>query len=68
MMVSLQALARLQLLTLGGVLNMKLKKKLSRPARKGINPFTKEPCVFRAKPASKIVKCYPTNSLKEAIN
>merc|ERR1711990_164081 len=37
---------------LGGVLNMKLKKKPARPARKGVNPFTKEPCVFKAKPAS----------------
>merc|ERR1711879_478323 len=53
---------------LGGVLNMKLKKKPARPARKGINPFTKEPCVFKAKPASKTVKCFPMKKLKEAIN
>merc|ERR1712146_782694 len=33
---------------LGGVLNMKLKKKPATPARKGVNPFTKEPCVFKA--------------------
>ena len=30
---------------LGGVLNMKLKKKPAKAARKGVNPFTKEPCV-----------------------
>merc|ERR1712151_782355 len=53
---------------LAGVLNMKLKKKPATPARKGINPFTKEPCVFKAKPASKTVKCYPMKKLKEAIN
>merc|ERR1712226_331660 len=53
---------------LGGVLNMKLKKKPARPARKGVNPFTKEPCVFKAKPASKTVKCFPMKKLKEAIN
>ena len=41
---------------LGGVLNMKLKKKPARPARKGVNPFTTEPCVFKAKPASKTVR------------
>merc|ERR1712137_616332 len=35
-------------------LNLKLKP--ATPARKGINPFTKEPCVFKAKPASKTVK------------
>merc|ERR1719181_510716 len=32
-----------------------LKKKPATPARKGVNPFTKEPCVFKAKPASKTV-------------
>merc|ERR1719454_533840 len=53
---------------LGGILNMKLKKKPARPARKGINPFTKEPCVFKAKPASKPVKCFPMKKLKEAVN
>ena len=40
----------------GGILNMEIKKKLARPARKGVNPFTKEPCVFKAKPASKTVR------------
>merc|ERR1712048_286846 len=40
---------------IGGVFNMKLKKKPAKPARKGVNPFTKEPCVFKAKPASKTV-------------
>merc|ERR1712224_817765 len=53
---------------LGGVLNMKLKKKPAKPARKGVNPFTKEPCVFKAKPASKTVRCLPMKKLKEAIN
>merc|ERR1712178_103673 len=52
----------------GGVLNMKLKKKPAKPARKGINPFTKEPCVFKAKPASKTVRVLPMKKLKEAIN
>merc|ERR1711865_1047155 len=32
---------------------IKLKKKPAKAARKGVNPFTKEPCVFKAKPASK---------------
>merc|ERR1711981_1082464 len=51
-----------------GALNLKLKKKSARPARKGVNPFTKEPCVFKAKPASKTVKVYAMKKLKEAIN
>merc|ERR1719217_1952322 len=37
---------------LAGMLNLKLKKKPATPAKKGINPFTKEPCVFKAKPAT----------------
>merc|ERR1712139_218949 len=40
-----------------GMLNMKLKNKPATKARKGVNPFTKEPCVFKAKPASKTVRC-----------
>merc|ERR1712187_201449 len=53
---------------LGGMINMKLKKKAATPARKGVNPFTKEPCVFNAKPASKTVKAFPMKKLKELIN
>merc|ERR1711988_1038488 len=53
---------------LAGMLNMKLKKKPATPARKGVNPFTKEPCVFKAKPASKTVKVLAMKKLKEAIN
>merc|ERR1711937_238236 len=44
---------------LGGALNLKLKKKPATKARKGVNPFTKEPCVFKAKPASKTVRALP---------
>merc|ERR1712061_918456 len=53
---------------LGGALNLKLKKRPARPARKGVNPFTKEPCVFKAKPASKTVRAFPMKKLKEMIN
>merc|ERR1719235_2187019 len=44
---------------LAGLLNMKLKNKPATKARKGVNPFTKEPCVFKAKPASKTVRVLP---------
>merc|ERR1712124_138347 len=47
---------------LAGMLNMKLKNKPATKAKKGINPFTKEPCVFKAKPASKTVRCLPMKS------
>merc|ERR1719273_2881417 len=49
-----------------GVLNMKLKPAV--PARKGVNPFTKEPCVFKAKPKSQTVKVLPLKKFKESLN
>merc|ERR1719327_1703443 len=51
-----------------GMLNLKLKVKPAAPARKGVNPFTKEPCVFKAKPASKTVRALPMKKLKEMVN
>merc|ERR1712066_603131 len=53
---------------IAGALNLKLKSKPATPARKGVNPFTKEPCVFKAKPASKTVKALPMKKLKELVN
>merc|ERR1711904_228248 len=53
---------------IGNAINLKLKSKPARPARKGVNPFTKEPCVFKAKPASKTVKALPMKKLKEMVN
>merc|ERR1719284_1074068 len=51
-----------------GMLNLKLKTRPARPARKGVNPFTKEPCVFKAKPASKTVRALALKKLKDIIN
>merc|ERR1712226_1363027 len=51
-----------------GALNMKLKKKPAQAARKGVNPFTKEPCVFKAKPASQTVRALPMKKFKELVN
>merc|ERR1711953_364303 len=53
---------------IGPYLNLKLKVKPATPARKGVNPFTKEPCVFKAKPASKTVKVLPMKKLKDLMN
>merc|ERR1712039_601763 len=53
---------------LAGALKLKLKKKPAAPARKGVNPFTKEPCVFKARPGSKTVKAFALAKLKEMIN
>jgi nucleoid DNA-binding protein len=40
-------------------------KKPATKARKGINPFTGEETVFKAKPASTTVKVRPLKKLKE---
>merc|ERR1712182_42728 len=51
-----------------GALNLKLKVKPAAPARKGVNPFTKEPCVFKARPASKTVRALPMKKFKAMVN
>jgi nucleoid DNA-binding protein len=40
----------------------------ARPAREGINPFTKEPTTFAAKPATKVVKARPVKALKDSVS
>ena len=54
--------------TLPGLLKMKVVKKPATKAREGINPFTKEKMVFKAKPASKKVRVLPLKSLKALVN
>src|SRR5580704_4590579 len=43
-------------------------KKPATKARTGINPFTKEPAVFKAKPARKIIKARPVKATKDAVS
>jgi DNA-binding protein HU-beta len=42
-------------------------KKPATQARKGINPFTKEPTIFKAKPARKIIRARPVKAAKDAV-
>ncbi|MGD0839131.1 MAG: HU family DNA-binding protein, partial [Polyangia bacterium] len=42
-------------------------KKPATKARKGINPFTKEETIFKAKPARKVVKGRPVKAVKDAV-
>ena len=42
-------------------------KKPATKARKGINPFTKEPTIFKAKPARKLIKARPVKAAKDAL-
>src|SRR5439155_15318581 len=52
---------------LPGFAKFLVKKRPARPARKGINPFTKEPTTFAAKPASKTVRARPVKAIKDAV-
>jgi nucleoid DNA-binding protein len=52
---------------LPGLIKLVTVKKPAVPAREGINPFTGQPAVFKARPASKVVKARPVKQLKDAI-
>ena len=56
------------LFTLPGLLKMKVVKKPATKAREGVNPFTGEKMMFKAKPASKKVKILALKSLKGMVN
>src|ERR1700694_5860204 len=43
-------------------------KKPATKARSGINPFTKEPTIFKAKAARKIIRARPVKAAKDAVS
>lgn len=51
--------------TIPGLMKITTVKKPAKKARKGINPFTGEEQMFKAKPASIAVKVRPLKKLKE---
>ena len=51
--------------TLPGLAKVVVKKKAATKARKGINPFTGEETMFKAKPASRVIKVRPLKGLKD---
>jgi nucleoid DNA-binding protein len=52
---------------LHGLAKFVVVKKPAKPARDGINPFTKEKQRFAAKPASKGVRARPVKAIKDAV-
>jgi DNA-binding protein HU-beta len=52
---------------LPGLVRMVVVKKPATKERKGVNPFTGEPTVFKAKPARKVIKGRPVKAAKDAI-
>jgi nucleoid DNA-binding protein len=50
-----------------GLLKLQLVTKPATPEREGINPFTKEKTIFKAKPERKVIKPRPVKALKDAV-
>lgn len=50
-----------------GLVKLTTVRKPAVPEREGINPFTKEPTIFKAKPARTVIKPRPLKALKDAI-
>ncbi|VAX38929.1 Histone-like bacterial DNA-binding protein [hydrothermal vent metagenome] len=50
-----------------GLMKVTVQRKPATKARKGINPFTKEACVFKAKPARNVIKIRPMKAVKDLV-
>ncbi len=53
--------------TVPGLMKIKVVRKPATKERKGINPFTGEETIFKAKPARNVVKITPLKGLKEMV-
>ena len=53
--------------TIPGLCKIVVQHKPATKARKGINPFTGEETVFKAKPARNVVKVRPLKNLKDMV-
>ena len=53
--------------TVPGLMKIKVVRKPATKARKGINPFTGEETMFKAKPARNVVKVLPLKGLKDMV-
>jgi nucleoid DNA-binding protein len=50
-----------------GLVKLKVVRKPATKERKGINPFTKEEQIFKAKPARNVVKAAPLKAIKDMV-
>jgi nucleoid DNA-binding protein len=50
-----------------GLLKVQVVRKKAVPARKGVNPFTGEEMMFKAKPARNVVRARPLKGLKDIV-
>jgi nucleoid DNA-binding protein len=53
--------------SISNLLKIKVVRKPATPERTGINPFTKQETVFKAKPAKNVVKVVPLRGLKDLV-
>lgn len=53
--------------TVPGLVKCRVIKKPATKARKGVNPFTGQEMMFKAKPARKVVKATPLKALKDMV-
>jgi DNA-binding protein HU-beta len=65
--VAYKELKKAGVFVLPGFAKFVVVKKPATPERTGINPFTKEPTVFKAKPARKQLKVRPVKAAKDAV-
>ena len=65
--VAYKELKKAGVFVLPGFAKFMVVKKPATPERTGINPFTKEPTVFKAKPARKSLKVRPVKAAKDAV-
>ena len=65
--VAYKELKKAGVFTMPGFAKFRVVKKPATKARQGINPFTKQPTTFAAKPASKSVRARPIKSIKDAM-
>ncbi len=65
--VAYKELKKTGVFTMPGFAKFRVVKKPATKARQGINPFTKQPTTFAAKPASKSVRARPIKAIKDAM-
>ncbi|HET7210888.1 MAG TPA: HU family DNA-binding protein [Methyloceanibacter sp.] len=65
--VGYKELKKTGMFMLPGFAKFMVVKKPATKERQGINPFTKEPTVFAAKPARKTLKARPVKAAKDAV-
>ncbi len=53
--------------TMPGLFKIQTTSKPATKARKGINPFTKEETMFKAKPARTVIKIRPLKKMKDMV-